>query len=288
MRINALSLTFEKKLQLHGIPYVVWGGFKFYDRAEIKTALDYLRVVANPNDEVALFNIINLPRRGIGDTTIEKIKELATEKGTTCYDIIKDIDTADIKISANTKNAIKQFAGVISALAVAGGKGLSVLAKELPVRTGLADFYANDRERGDDKVANIDQLCKTINDFAISSPNADLGGFLQTVSISGNEDPDAVDKVILSTIHSAKGLEFNTVFIVGVEDGIFPSRAKDSDELEEERRLLYVAVTRAKRNLYISYSSSRFIYGSRRPQDKSQFLYEIDFDGEDENYGWQF
>jgi DNA helicase-2/ATP-dependent DNA helicase PcrA len=286
MRINALSRVFEKKLQAFGVPYVVWGGFKFYERAEVKMSLDYMRVLVNPNDEVALFNIINCPRRGIGGTTIEKIRGLAKLHNKMCFEIIKHLDSYGGTVTGKAKNALADFAAILDKLKEISAEGLINLAAEFPSVSGLADFYANDRERGDDKVENINQLMGEIVKFT------DLGSFLQTVSLSGAEDPDAEDKVVLSTIHSAKGLEFNTVFVVGLENGIFPLYSKDDDELEEERRLLYVAVTRARRNLYLSYSRSRFIYGQRRPQEKSRLLADIDFNGEhgggDDDWQWDF
>lgn len=297
MRINALSRVFEKKLQAFGVPYVVWGGFKFYDRAEVKMSLDYMRVLVNPNDEVALFNIINCPRRGIGGTTIEKIRKLAELHNKTCFEVIKHLEdysaNTDTRISSpndgtvtgKAKNTLADFITVLDKLKEISAEGLINLAAEFPAVSGLADFYAHDKERGDDKVENINQLMGEVVKFT------DLGSFLQTVSLSGSEDPDAADKVVLSTIHSAKGLEFNTVFVIGLENGIFPLYSKDDDELEEERRLLYVAVTRARRNLYLSYSRSRFIYGQRRPQEKSRLLADIDFDGEyggggDDDWQW--
>jgi DNA helicase-2/ATP-dependent DNA helicase PcrA len=282
MRINALSRVFEERLQMYGIPYVVWGGFKFFERAEIKMCLDYMRVIINRNDETALFNIINCPRRGIGGTTIGKIKSAAAEKGTICFNVINDIDNFDTKITAKTKEAVKKFAKSLEDLTAANAKGLQYLADEFPDMSGLAEFYGEDKDRGDDKAENIYQLMGSIREFATVNPESDLGGYLQTVSLSGAEDTEAEDKVVISTIHSAKGLEFGDVFVVGLEEGIFPSHRifDNKSELEEERRLLYVAITRAKHGLHLSFAKSRYVNGDISRSFKSRLVTDLDFTGD--------
>mgnify|MGYP003303278799 CR=1 FL=1 len=290
MRINALSRRFEEVLRMYNIPYVVWGGFKFYERAEVKIVLDYLRLLVNPNDEVALFNVINFPKRGIGEACHAKIKQYAREHNLTSYQIVEGIENYDISVPTKTKNAIRQFSNILRQLQDLLKQGLIPLANDLVDLTGLQSHYESEKDDSESRLENIYQLCGSIREFASVNPTADLSSYLQSVTLAGGEDPDATDHVVISTIHSAKGLEFKNVYIVGMEDGLFPSyKSQYKDEiLEEERRLLYVAITRAMRNLNISYARSRFLNGEISRTVPSSFLMELGYFGgyRERSFNW--
>lgn len=290
MRINALSRRFEEALRIYNIPYVVWGGFKFYERAEVKIVLDYLRLLVNQNDEVALFNVINFPKRGIGEACHAKIKQFARAQNLTAYQVVEQIENYDIGVPTKTKNAIRQFANILHQLQDLLKQGLTPLANELVDITGLQTHYESEKDDSESRLENIYQLCGSIREFASVNPTADLSSYLQSVTLAGGEDPDATDHVVISTIHSAKGLEFKNVYIVGMEDGLFPSyKSQYKDEiLEEERRLLYVAITRAMRNLNISYARSRFLNGEISRTVPSTFLMELGYFGgyRERSFNW--
>ncbi|MCM1403924.1 MAG: ATP-dependent helicase [Prevotella sp.] len=290
MRINAVSRRFEEALRYYNIPYVVWGGFKFYERAEVKIVLDYLRLLVNQDDEVALFNVINFPKRGIGEACHTKIKSYAREHNLTAYHVINQIEHYDIGITTKTKNAIQYFVNIIRQMQTLLEQGLVALADELVDLTGLQNYYENEKDDSENRLENIYQLCQSIREFAFVNPAADLSNYLQTVTLAGGENPDATDHVIISTIHSAKGLEFKNVYIVGMEDGLFPSYKSQYKDavLEEERRLLYVAITRAMRNLNISYARSRFLNGEISRTIPSSFLMELGYFGgyRERNFNW--
>ena len=290
MRINALSRRFEEYLRMYNIPYVVWGGFKFYERAEVKIVLDYLRLLVNPDDEVALFNVINFPKRGIGDACHTKIKAYAREHNLTAYQVVEQIELYDTGIPTKTVKAVQSFANVIRQLKSLLKQGLLALADEIVDVTGLQNHYENEKDDSESRLENIYQLCESIREFATANPVADLSSYLQSVTLAGGEDPNATDHVVISTIHSAKGLEFKNVYIVGMEDGLFPSyKSQFNDEvLEEERRLLYVAITRAMRNLNISYARARFLNGEISRTIPSSFLMELGYFGgyRERSFNW--
>ncbi len=290
MRINALSRRFEEALRMYNIPYVVWGGFKFYERAEVKIVLDYLRLLVNQDDEVSLFNVINFPKRGIGEACHAKIKAYAREHNLTSFQIVSNIEEYDLGLTSKTKNAIQGFAKILSQLQDFLQQGLVVLANELVDTTGLQSYYENEKDDSESRLENIYQLCGSIREFAASNPMADLSSYLQSVTLAGGENPDATDCVVISTIHSAKGLEFKNVYIVGMEDGLFPSYKSQYNDaiLEEERRLLYVAITRAMRNLNISYARARFLNGEISRTIPSQFLMELGYFGgyRERSFNW--
>jgi DNA helicase-2/ATP-dependent DNA helicase PcrA len=271
MRMNALSRVFEERLRLHGIPYVVWGGFKFYERAEIKSALNYLRLLVNSNDSVALYDVINWPKRGIGDGSVEKIK-------------------AGEKLSDKVQKAVNGFYKIVDELKEAWELGLDNLADNFLIITGLKKYYEDEKTEDENRLQNLYQLCASIKEFYASNKDAGLAYYLQTVTIDAGEEQDAGEQVVLSTVHSAKGLEFNNVFIIGLEEGLFPvGRAfDDDDDMEEERRLLYVAVTRAKRRLYMSFAKSRWANGERSYGFKSRFLTDMGYyeDDDDDLFGY--
>jgi DNA helicase-2/ATP-dependent DNA helicase PcrA len=281
MRMNALSRAFEEQLLSYNIPHIIWGGFKFYDRAEIKIVLGYLRALVNPRDSVALFDVINFPRRGVGDSSMDEIRRLiALYPDKTPYDIVRDIGCYNGDFSKKALSGIKQFTAIIENLReINDSFGLFELAASLVGTIGLDEVYKSKSADDPDRLENVYQLEHAIKQFAGENPGATLAQYLQNVSLLSDADTkEQGDAVVISTIHSAKGLEFNHVFIVGLEDGLFPiNRAKNSEaEMEEERRLLYVAITRARRFLSLSYCRSRFMHGERRDNVPSLFLRQVD------------
>lgn len=274
IRLNALSKTLEEQFRMFNIPHVIWGGFKFYERAEIKSTLNYLRILANPRDEVALIDIINWPRRGIGESTISKLRLKTT---TSLFDTIQNIDKHSEGLTAKTISGIRNFNYAVNNLReIYQSFGLGELAGNLISTVGLDNAFKTDNEEDLSRLENIHQLIGAIGAFATENPSATLDDYLQTVSLdSGSEDVDRDSTVIISTIHSAKGLEFKNVFVIGLEEGLFPLvRQNASTDIEEERRLLYVAMTRARKNLYLSYCDTRFYQGTRNYRLPSIFLKE--------------
>ena len=278
MRLNALSRVLEEQFLANNIPHIIWGGFKFYERAEIKSVVNYLRVLVNPRDEAALTDIINFPKRGVGEASIVKLR--AADE-TALYDKLAGIDRYRDILPAKAVAGIKNFWFVLNNLRETyEGFGLEALGGELVSTIGLdALFKASKKEEDLNRLENVYQLEHAVKTFAADNDDATLAMFLQSVSLVADADganPD--DSVIISTVHSAKGLEFKTVFVVGLEEGLFPlSRAKNSAaEMEEERRLLYVAITRAKRRLFLSHCSSRFFQGKSNDFLPSEFFEEMD------------
>ena len=259
MRLNATSRYFEEQFRAFGIPHIIWGGFKFYERAEIKSTLNYLRLLVNPRDTVAQMDVLNFPKRGLGDVTVTKIMNgdtaTLTKKAREGYDRYLD-----------TMRALQNLADNAT---------LTDLAEEIVPTIGLGEYFKTGKEEDESRLENVYQLVQAIKDFAKSNPDATLGDYLQTVSLVQDTDNGGNgDAVVISTVHSAKGLEFDNVFVIGLEDGTFPMfRAKESSaQMEEERRLLYVAITRARKNLYLSHCESRFIHGTRTYPRPSEFL----------------
>ena len=285
IRINALSRLFEEQLRDYGVPYVVWGGFKFYERAEIKVVLNYLRVLLNPNDEVALFEVINFPRRGIGETSVEKIKQIASTNGhVTSFAVIRDIETHAEHFSKKTLAGIKNFRDVIGRLAqIHEGFGFLALSEHLISEIGLDSEYKNSKNEQDrDRIENVYQLVLDIKDAIKQDPALTLSMYLKRATLATDSDsPETDDRVVITTVHSAKGLEFKNVFCVGLEDGLFPiTRAQSSAaDMEEERRLLYVAITRARESLHLSFCARRMMWGRDETVCvPSRFLREMGFE----------
>jgi len=269
MRLNATSRSFEEQFRAFGIPHFVWGGFKFYERSEIKSALNYLRVLVNPRDEGALVDVLNYPKRGIGDGTVQKLKDHNPS--------LLDAVLNPPKLPAKATEGLKDFSRAYKELKnMHENFSLHDLAMVLIPTVGFDQVFASGKEEDLGRLENLYQLEQAIKSYAAENPKATLGDYLQTVSLVQDTDSETSDAVVISTIHSAKGLEFENVFVIGLEDGIFPlHRAKFNDsELEEERRLLYVAITRARKNLYLSRAESRYFQGSRHCAKPSQFLYD--------------
>lgn len=277
VRLNSLTRKFEEQLAFYGIPYRLFGGFKFYERKEIQDIIAYLRAIVNPMDQEAIVKIINFPKRGIGDSSVDKLKAYAAAHSCSLRQAVFEVyDNA--AMNSATKIKIGGFGEVLGALDKA--------AKELPLAE-IIDFVvqaagiksAFDATVLDDqnRLDNIDEFVSSVKEFAIANKEATLSDYLQNVALLSDTDQgDDGERVTLATVHSVKGLEFKVVFIVGLEEQIFPSsRALNSKkEEEEERRCMYVAITRAKERLYLSSSQSRFRFGKYENNLVSRFVKE--------------
>lgn len=277
MRINALSRAYEQEFAKYNVPFKVFGGFKFFERKEIKDLLAYLRVINNPFDSEAVTRIVNVPKRGIGAKTVETLEQYANETELSVYDAVLDVDS--LPLNAGSKQKVRAFGALLKELVI---KGATMSADEL-IRdvindSGILSMYADDSDESINKKANIDEFVNSVDEFCKMNKDATLSDYLNQVTLSSDtDDMDDTDYVTVATIHSVKGLEFKTVFAVGMEENIFPvSRAAyDDDELEEERRLMYVAITRAEERLYFTRSRSRYLYGERSMTLPSRFMQEL-------------
>lgn len=282
-RTNAQSRAFEEALRKLNISYRIIGGLSFYHRKEIKDVLAYLRYTVNQQDEEAFKRIINTPKRGIGDTTVAKIIVLASEHQTSIWNIVSNIQ---FYMEGRTANAIAGFADLIRSyrIMLEEGKDAHSIAVHVAKTSGLLhELYMDKTVEGVARHENVQELLNSIRSFVDNDENDDktLGAFLQTVSLltTADEDDDGdAEKVTLMTIHGAKGLEFKHVFVVGLEENLFPSQMmlKNRDDLEEERRLFYVAITRAEKQLTLSFAQQRYTWGKLTFCEPSRFLEEID------------
>jgi DNA helicase-2/ATP-dependent DNA helicase PcrA len=276
-RTNAQSRALEEGLIREGIPYKIVGGVKFYDRKEIKDTMAYLRLILNQKDDVSFDRIINVPRRKLGQKTTGTISNYAGSKGISKFEACFDFDQMELMPSA--AKSIESFVSIIEMLMIKKDvMPLSEFIINVIEDTGLKDMLLQDETvEGRSRVENIDEFLSAAKDFEERYEENTLEDFLAHISLLADIDKtDSIkDVVTLMTIHSAKGLEFDTVFITGLEDGMFPSIHDDEDNVEEERRLFYVAITRAKRMLYITHARDRIRFGSHEMRMKSRFLEEI-------------
>ena len=285
-RINALSRTFEQKLMENDIPYSVVGGVGFYERMEIKDILAYLRLMVNPDDDLSFKRIINRPRRGIGSATLAKLSELAKQAGMSIYEFVAS--GVPLPVRKNTADALRGFVEMMEHFRRdAETAKPSVLIEEIVKQSGyLKALVEEDSLTADARIENIGQLIAAAVDFERHNPDANLREFLASVTLMTDVDrwTPGEDKVVLMTVHAAKGLEFHTVFIAGMELGIFPllRALEDETQLEEERRLFYVAITRAKRNVFITHAAQRTRFGSVEEMTPSVFLRELPADAIEE------
>ena len=278
-RMNAQSNTFENVFVRSGIPYRIIGGLKFYDRKEIKDVLAYLSVISNPSDSLRLRRIINEPKRGIGDTTVAKAVELADQLGVSLFEIISRADEYSVLQRSAAK--LMQFARTMRSLMddAAELAPHEVLERTLD-RTGYRNALNAEVEESADRVENVNELASNLIQYENENPEASLAGFLEEISLMTDIDSfnADVDTVVLMTMHSAKGLEFPYVYLVGMEEGIFPGNQSiyaGEAEMEEERRLAYVGITRAKEELHITNATTRMLFGSTTHNRPSRFLGEI-------------
>ena len=286
-RTNAQSRAMEDALRKRDIPYRIYGGLSFYQRKEIKDVLCYLRLVINPKDEEALIRVINYPTRGIGDTTVEKLTIAANHYKRSIFEIMQNIDKIDLKLNAGTKAKLQDFVTMIQSFQVINeNQDAFFLTEHVAKKTGLVQELKKDATpEGIAKIENIEELLNGITDFIegqreIDGARGALAEFMQDVALATDLDKDTGDddRVALMTIHLAKGLEFPYVFVVGMEEDLFPSAMSMStrSELEEERRLFYVALTRAEHQAYLTYAQSRYRWGKLTDSEPSRFINEID------------
>lgn len=277
MRLNALTRSFEQEFTGDGIPYKVFGGFKFFERKEIKDLLAYLRLINNPFDSEAALRIINFPKRGIGAKTVETLQNYAFQTESSVYDALLDID--EIGFSGGTREKLVGFRDLVKKWIIDSQETpVNELVKQIIADTKMREAYADDSDDSINKRANIEEFVNSVEEYCRLNPDASLTDYLNQVTLSSDTDEmDESDYVTLATVHAVKGLEFKCVFICGLEENILPvSRAvENDDDMEEERRLMYVAITRAKENLYLTRSKSRYLYGKREPTARSRFLKEL-------------
>lgn len=278
-RMNAQSNIIERTLTANGIPYSVFGGFRFYDRKEIKDIIAYLSVINNENDILRLKRIINEPKRGIGDVTVAAIENLAGKHKKSPLEIMRNAaDYSDISKKTIALTSIARFFDMMAEKA--DKIPLCELLDLVVEKSGYGEYIRNMGEEGANRLENIKELKSSIIEYCnANGENASLSGFLEEIALYTDMDraDEDSDRVLMMTMHSAKGLEFTNVFIAGMEDGIFPSAKsfENDDDIEEERRLAYVAVTRARKKLFITHTSQRMIFGTTSRNLKSRFLREI-------------
>ncbi len=282
MRVNSLSRLLEEKLLTYNIPYKVYGGFKFFERKEIKDTTAYLYLVANPNDTEATTRMLGFPKKGIGDVSIAEINEISKQNGVSLMQVI--MNASSYNISGGLLNKLNNVRDLFNDLNTKKDTmQLEEFVKYLVQRVGIKEAIGTKTEEDENKCLNVDDLIKSVAEFSDSNEGASIDEFLQSITLMRDIDSmqDEDNFVSLITIHAAKGLEFYSVFVVGLNDGLFPlSRAinsGDPNELEEERRLMYVAVTRAKNNLYLTRPKIKFNFESRRTEYTimSRFLPEM-------------
>lgn len=291
-RTNAQSRLLEESLRKRNIPYRIYGGVSFYQRKEVKDALGYFRMTINPDDDEALRRIINCPARGIGEKTVQKIRQAATANGVSMWAVVRSPERYGLEVNSGTMKKIDGFRSLIDSYIEKNKEGASAIELgEYIFQTSkiLSSLYTENTPENISKQENLTELLSAIQQFVVQRSERgeerfSMLDFLSEVSLATDQDKEEDDDtpcVMLMTVHAAKGLEFRNVFIVGVEDDLFPSARIDrrsTYEIEEERRLLYVAITRAKENCVMLYACSRYQNGSSYPSSSSRFLKDIDSD----------
>lgn len=287
-RTNAQSRVFEDTMRKESLPYRIYGGLSFYQRKEIKDVIAYFRLAVNPNDEESFKRVINYPARGIGQTTVTKILSAATEHEVSLWTVINSPEQYELGVNKGTLMKIAAFREMISSFIENAQKMPANQVGTMIVKQSgiIADIYQDTTPENLSRQENVEELVNGMQDFCDmrmeeGNENISLSDYLSEVSLMSDVDSDKGDdehKITLMTIHSAKGLEFGTVFVVGLEEGLFPSDMVSGNprEMEEERRLFYVAITRAKTHCYLSYAQCRFRYGQMEFSAPSRFLKDID------------
>ena len=286
-RTNSQSRAIEDALRKRDIPYRIYGGLSFYQRKEIKDLLSYLRLVINSKDEEALKRVINFPTRGIGQTTIDKLTVAANHYSRSIFEVMENLEKIDLKINAGTKRKLEDFTNMIKSFQIMNKNADAfTLAEHVAKKTGiLLEFKKDGTPEGIARMENIEELLNGIKDFVegqkeLADAKGDITEFLEDVALATDLDKDTGDddRVALMTIHLAKGLEFPFVYIVGMEEDLFPSAMSMNtrSELEEERRLFYVALTRAEEQAYLTYTQNRYRWGKLIDAEPSRFIEEIE------------
>ncbi|EAR01480.1 putative helicase [Maribacter sp. HTCC2170] len=286
-RTNSQSRAMEDALRKRDIPYRIYGGLSFYQRKEIKDVLSYLRLVINTKDEEALKRVINFPARGIGQTTVDKLVVAANHYGRSIFEVIENLDRINLKINSGTKRKLEDFVTMIKSFQIMGeSNDAFTLAEHVAKKSGiLLEFKKDGTPEGIGRMENVEELLNGIKDFVegqkeLADATGNISEFLEDVALATDMDKDMGDddRVALMTIHLAKGLEFPYVYIVGMEEDLFPSAMSMNtrSELEEERRLFYVALTRAEKQAYLTYTQNRYRWGKLIDAEPSRFIEEID------------
>ncbi|MDI6619359.1 MAG: DNA helicase PcrA [Clostridiales bacterium] len=279
-RTNAQSRVIEEAFMQYKIPYRIVGGLKFYDRKEIKDLIAYLRVIDNPVDNISLARIINVPKRNIGDTTLQKLSGYASRMGISMMQAVFEVDNIK-EISPRVSSSVKKFASLMQEfLSSYEGRSVPELISLIMDKTGYMQKLLTSGDTQDEsRLQNIKEFLSAAQNFERESEDKSLGAFLEGIALISDIDTVKEDEsaVVLMTLHSAKGLEFPVVFMAGMEEGIFPNYRSEEDdsEVEEERRLCYVGITRAKEKLYMTYAAIRTLYGNTQCNDVSEFITEI-------------
>ena len=269
-RINALSRSLEDGLTKERIPYKMVGGVKFYERAEVKDVISYLRLIINQNDDFSLKRIINRPKRGLGKVSLDKLEKMAYEGKTSMFDAILNIDDKDEAFSKKIKTALVEFTQILKELQETNS--LYELIDKMEAKFGIKKYYESLPD-GNERAANIDEFYAMLKDQIKQNPSFELEEFLNELALVSEQDNISSEAISIMSVHASKGLEFEYLFVIGLEEGFFPLIGDGSD-IEEERRLAYVAITRAKKLLTLSFANSRFYKGQRTRLNKSRFLSE--------------
>lgn len=278
MRLNALSRNFEQRLLTYNIPHTIYGGFKFFDRVEVKNVIAYLRLVNNPSDNASFMRVVNFPKRGIGDTSLDKLSAFSNENDLSLLKSIEKIDSC-IALNSAAKQKLKDFYNLIKDITnYASEHTTSEIIEYITRVSGILDLYSERNDENMNRKMNISSLVDSAIEFEESNDDYTLSSYLQSITLLSDIDgmQDSNDVVTIATVHAVKGLEFKIVFVVGLEQKVFPITREDSDE-QEERRLMYVAITRAEEQLFITNAKERFLYDRVEQMIPSKFLKELDF-----------
>ena len=275
MRVNAISRAFEQEFTKYAIPYKIYGGFRFFERKEIKDLLAYLKIVNNPYDDESFIRAVTTPKRGIGDKTLRELREFCSGRGVSMREGLTRLD--ETSISSGAKAKLFNFKLLLDGFTAFSDRGASALIDKVVEDTDFLEQFSERTDENNAKIMNVSELKNSAVQFEKENDNLSLSDYLNSVTLSS--DTDAIntdDAVTVATIHASKGLEFKCVFVAGLDDGVLPvSRSRDNDEdMEEERRLMYVAVTRAKERLYLTRATERFMYGKRERTSPSLFFKE--------------
>jgi superfamily I DNA/RNA helicase len=289
MRTNAQTMVFEQELRFADVPYVLIGGQQFFDRKEVKDAIAYLRFIVNPYDEVNLLRILNYPRRGIGRTSADHLIRTSVTSREPLWKVLRRARTIQ-GINAKATSALEGFVALIEEHKhwFRGGGGLARTAKELFAAIGLEDELRREpdsREKVERRIENVEEIINAIASYESRESKPTLSGFLEKVALLDRDEPGsdskekklAKDAVVLMSLHSSKGLEFPHVFLPGFEEGFLPHKKSVSEtfDVDEERRLCYVGITRAREKLTLLHADARMKYGKAEPRELSRFLVEI-------------
>jgi len=279
-RINALSRALERSLRLFNIPYIIVGGVEFYQRKEIKDLLAFLRLVYNPHDAVSLYRILNVPPRGIGLTTVKRLKKDCRERGQAPIEVLESYLRGESGLATRSLKSLERFLTLLNRWqTLAEGSSCEALIKQIIEEIGYLDYLKSFQEESSERLENVSELIYAIGEYERYNDQATLGGYLEETALIQDIDTwnDRADSVTLMTLHSAKGLEFEVVFVCGVEDGLIPhSRSMETEKgIEEERRLMYVGITRARQRLFLSHSMVRSRFGEQIRSLPSCFLKEL-------------